>query len=177
MAASVAPVTGETTEASSSSTRTAIETVTAAFVTTTDIQPKDKSSSNNTHQHHQSKFNTPEVCRSCGKSCEDLYDLFQTASTTTNVSLSQLSHEESLATPFTTSSTTCYSNTTTTTNTTPASTTSDAVMNESASTNVAASTFDSVAATAKATAKGQSNMENILQEMQIWHLQVSDTHT
>ena len=100
-----------------------------------------------------------DLCRSCGKKTNDeLYDLFQQ---TTNLVTTATACATIAASPFNTSTTTCYAHLTNK----PTTTLGTGERTSSA--------FDSVAATAKATAKGQSNMDNILQEMQIWQLMVS----
>lgn len=140
-----------------------------------------------------------ELCRSCGKTNSELYDLFYQqqnaashkqqhessdiirATAANSVELNRPASTTTTETsPLTTSSTTCY-NHLTTAQTEPQQTLSAQKTNNAAAAVTAQSTsskagFDSIAATAKATAKGQSNMENILQEMQIWEMQVGFFH-
>lgn len=167
MAANMAP----TTTAAATAT-TSVNAITSSTSTST-------SSTFNTYSENNSCAvaadatndvynNFHELCRSCGKTNEELYDLFQTTigwNTTASSASTAMT-----ASPFNTSSTTCYTHLNTSTSNMPQPSSSSSL---SPSLSSKATTFDSVAATAKATAKGQSNMENILQEMQIWHLQVS----
>uniref|UniRef100_A0A1B0AZQ2 Uncharacterized protein n=1 Tax=Glossina palpalis gambiensis TaxID=67801 RepID=A0A1B0AZQ2_9MUSC len=116
-----------------------------------------------------------ELCRSCGKTNTELYDLFNTAKTTTSTAGTATSANTANTTnakisPFNTSSTTCYSHLDAQSIAldNPSSAISTSGSSSTSGNNIG---FDSVTATAKATAKGQSNMENILQEMHIWQLQ------
>ncbi|XP_073832650.1 molting defective [Musca autumnalis] len=181
MAASVAPTTTRTPKTCAATTETE--------VTATEIHSKAISNNSNSQN---TTLKSQELCRSCGKNSEDLYDLYQqqqqntmpTSTTTTKTG-------DVSSSPFTTSSTTCYAgklsansssshhhHNTTTNNSCLASAAAQPSISSSVSSSTTSTsssntmTFDSLAATAKATAKGQSNMENILQEMQIWHLQI-----
>ncbi|TMW50438.1 hypothetical protein DOY81_004491 [Sarcophaga bullata] len=107
-----------------------------------------------------------DLCRSCGKTNDELYDLFQQTTNLITTASASASASATAASPFNTSTTTCYAHLTNK----PTTTVGIGERTSSASTSLPA--FDSAAATAKATAKGQSNMDNILQEMQIWQLMI-----
>ncbi|XP_075146487.1 molting defective [Haematobia irritans] len=154
---------------------------------------RSSNSSNNNINTQKTNLNSQELCRSCGKTSEDLYDLYHQPHNNNNnhhntnnnnknnaTSLPQSTSDETKPSPFTTSSTTCFASKldqetkTVATTSAPSLTSNSSTSNACHFTAIQATTmtFDSVAATAKATAKGQSNMDNILQEMQIWHLQI-----
>lgn len=202
MAASVAPTSTRTPRIPATNTTT-VESSSSSSYSSEKIPPKESCNSNSENiiqKAQKPSLNSQELCRSCGKTTEDLYDLYHhqpainggnsnnNNALTLPQSTSSTLDETTMPSPFTTSSTTCYAAKSCTASTTlPANstTTSDSHNNTasclsssantaiSSGTSATTTTFDSVAATAKATAKGQSNMENILQEMQIWHLQVS----
>lgn len=125
--------------------------------------------------------NFHELCRSCGKTNDQLYDLFQSSPNNNS--------NNNTSSPFNTSSTTCYTHLNNNNNNScSTSCTTSSLTNKPSTTAVGhitdavgctksggnLTTLDTVAATAKASAKGQSNMDNILQEMQIWQLMVSE---
>ncbi|KAI8129211.1 hypothetical protein CVS40_1165 [Lucilia cuprina] len=135
-------------------TSSSASTTTTTSTSSSSLSPSTSSSTtattSTTTNPSISHNNFHEICRSCGKTnaAELLYDLFQTTNS-----------------PFNTSSTTCYTHLN---NSNTSCSTSKCSLSSKSS--LSSLTFDSVAATAKATAKGQSNMDNILQEMQIWQL-------
>ncbi|XP_061388040.1 serine-rich adhesin for platelets-like [Musca vetustissima] len=172
MAASVAPLTTRTPKTSAETEASEI------------IRCKGNNhSETRSNSTQKTTYNSQELCRSCGKNSEDLYDLYQQQQQQQNTmaSTNETKTDDDVM-PFSTSSTTCYAGKTSTIsqpNTTASclassasSTTVTAMSSSSGVSGTTTTTFDSVAATAKATAKGQSNMDNILQEMQIWHLQL-----
>uniref|UniRef100_A0A1I8NWI8 ZAD domain-containing protein n=1 Tax=Stomoxys calcitrans TaxID=35570 RepID=A0A1I8NWI8_STOCA len=185
MAASVTPTLCRTPKTPVSAIEASSNNATAAKdndnICHNDNSDKKSCSSNNNNTAQKTTLNSQELCRSCGKTSEDLYELYhhpQYNHATT--ALPQSRNDETMPSPFTTSSTTCYGSRTdkelsvaaAAASLTSNSLTSNACPSNTTNVTTTTATFDSVAATAKATAKGQSNMENILQEMQIWHLQI-----
>lgn len=177
MAASVASTTTRTPKTSAATASNAVTNETEASEI---IHGKNNNNREISNNAQKTTLNSQELCRSCGKSSEDLYDLYHQQQQQQQQPNTMASNETKTddVTPFTTSSTTCYAGKLTSNSSSAHhhNSTNNSCLPTSTtiSSSIAATmTFDSVAATAKATAKGQSNMENILQEMQIWHLQVS----
>ncbi|XP_046806242.1 putative mediator of RNA polymerase II transcription subunit 26 [Lucilia cuprina] len=144
----MAAATATNVTSSSASTTTTTSTSSSSSLSPSTSSSTTATTTNPSISHN----NFHELCRSCGKTnaAELLYDLFPTTNS-----------------PFNTSSTTCYTHLN---NSNTSCSTSKCSLSSKSS--LSSLTFDSVAATAKATAKGQSNMDNILQEMQIWQLMI-----